>query len=341
MLEVPTGSGKTQAVIGAWLYQRQRGAAPRRLVYALPMRTLVDQTAAAAHSMLHRLELTDRVAVHLLMGGERPEVDWRLRPEADQILIGTIDMLLSRALNRGYAEGRFSWPIAFGLLNADCRWVFDEVQLMGPARATSAQLDGLRGALGTALPCETMWVSATVDRIALQTVDRPHLGDHMRLSEQDRWGGLKTRLNAAKIAERIDLTHKATGEVPKLLAQICAERHVAGTRTIAVLNTVKDAQETFRALGRALGEDGPRLVLLHSRFRTPDRSHHTRAALEDPPPAGSVVVATQVIEAGVDLSSTTLVTALAPFSSIVQRLGRCNREGADERASALWIDRGS
>ena len=43
------------------------------------------------------------------MGGEDlPDEDWRLRPDGDQILIGTIDMLLSRALSRGYGESRFA-----------------------------------------------------------------------------------------------------------------------------------------------------------------------------------------------------------------------------------------
>lgn len=81
-------------------------------------------------------------------------------------------MLLSRALNRGYAESRFAWPVAFGLLNNDCRWVFDEVQLMGPARVTSAQLHGLRGRLGVVGSCQTVWMSATVDHASLRTIDR-------------------------------------------------------------------------------------------------------------------------------------------------------------------------
>ena len=41
-------------------------------------------------------------------------------------------MLLSRALNRGYAASRARWPVQFGLVNNDCCWVLDEVQLMGP-----------------------------------------------------------------------------------------------------------------------------------------------------------------------------------------------------------------
>ncbi len=52
-------------------------------------------------------------------------------PEKTQIIIGTQDMLISRALNRGYAMSRFKWPMAFGLLQNGCQWIFDEVQLMG------------------------------------------------------------------------------------------------------------------------------------------------------------------------------------------------------------------
>ncbi|MDQ6804184.1 MAG: DEAD/DEAH box helicase, partial [Actinomycetota bacterium] len=139
VLEVPTGTGKTQALIVSWLYARRvRTAGPRRLVYALPMRSLVEQTAHVARCIRERLGLDDaELAIVTLMGGVDPRElrDWREQPERDQILVGTVDMLLSRALNRGNAESRFAWPVAFGLLNNNCRWVFDEVQLMGPARA--------------------------------------------------------------------------------------------------------------------------------------------------------------------------------------------------------------
>ena len=72
------------------------------------------------------------------MGGDAND-DWLLKPDSDCITIGTQDMLLSRALNRGYAMSRFRWPVAFGLLNSDVLWVFDEVQLMGVGLATSCK----------------------------------------------------------------------------------------------------------------------------------------------------------------------------------------------------------
>jgi CRISPR-associated endonuclease/helicase Cas3 len=71
------------------------------------------------------------------MGGEDGG-DWDLYPECEAVLLGTQDMLLSRALNRGYASGRSRWPIEFGLLTNDCLWVMDEVQLFGSGLATTA-----------------------------------------------------------------------------------------------------------------------------------------------------------------------------------------------------------
>ena len=343
VLELPTGSGKTQAVVGSWLFNRQLGRGPRRLVYALPMRTLVEQTAEAANEMRERLGIGgNELTIHIVMGGAEPRTeDWRLQPEHDQILIGTVDMLLSRALNRGYAESRFSWPVSFGLLSADCRWIFDEVQLMGPARATSAQLDGLRASLGTALPCETVWVSATVDRAALQTIDRPEIGHVLTLPDEDRRGVLNRRLEANKTLVRVDASDATPSTLPEKIAEQALTRHVAGTRTLVVVNRVELAQLAFEAVSKDVEKaDGPEVVLLHSRFRRPDRDRGMSALVSQPGPQGIVAIATQVVEAGVDISSRTLITETAPFSSIVQRLGRCNRAGEEDAATVIWLDRG-
>jgi CRISPR-associated endonuclease/helicase Cas3 len=336
VIEVPTGSGKTLAVLLSWQCDPDR---PRRLVYALPMRSLVEQTADVARAALSRLE--DPTPVYVLMGGVEP-ADWRLAVDRPAVIVGTIDMLLSRALNRGYAESRFAWPVSFGLLNNDCRWVCDEVQLMGPARTTTAQLAGLRAKLEVALKCETVWMSATVDHDALRTVDRPELGDVVRLSPSDRTGPLSRRLEAVKRVERLDLTTTQPARLAGSIAAAVQARHRDGTRSIVVLNRVDLAQVVYAALLKLLEKHAspPEAVLLHSRFRPPDRAERMREALADPGPRGTIVVATQVIEAGVDLSSALLATETAPFSAVVQRAGRCNRAGDDDDATILWLDRG-
>ncbi len=332
VLEVPTGAGKTLAVVMAWLHDPD---APRRLVYVLPMRTLVEQTTTTVRQVIERLG--EDVDIHVLMGGE-PPTDWRLRPQRRAVLVGTVDMLVSRALNRGYAESRFQWPVAFGLLHTDCRWIFDEVQLMGPARATAAQLDGLRRRFGTLARCQSMWVSATVDREALTTVDRPELGSTLTLSQADREGPLAPRLTAVKRLRREDLTATGNPGLAKAITEALVREHQPATRSIVVLNRVQLAIDVATRLRKM--KTTADIVLLHSRFRTEDRAERLREALRPPGPDGSIVVATQVLEAGVDLSSALLATETAPFSAVVQRVGRCNRAGEHAEARLLWLDRG-
>ena len=49
------------------------------------------------------------------------------------------------------------------------------------------------------------------------------------------------------------------------------------------------------------------------------------------------MVATQVVEAGIDLNAAVLVTEAAPWPSLVQRAGRCNRTGRVEDAELWWL----
>ncbi|MDB5967569.1 MAG: CRISPR-associated endonuclease/helicase Cas3 [Hydrocarboniphaga sp.] len=89
----------------------------------------------------------------------------------------------------------------------------------------------------------------------------------------------------------------------------------------------------FDALFRKQEEgelQGVDVVLLHSRFRPADRNSQTarlKPKYLEKYPNGQIVVSTQVIEAGVDLSSGILWSEVAPLSSLVQRLGRLNRTG--------------
>lgn len=353
LIDVPTGLGKTAAVVLAWLWNRvhrRYSEWPRRLVYCLPMRTLVEQTRDEAVKWVesHGLLWTKgeprkgKVGVHILMGGEEAD-DWDLHPEENAILIGTQDMLLSRALNRGYGMSRYRWPMHFGLLNNDCLWVMDETQLMGVGVETSAQLEGFRhfSQWLRELPCPTWWMSATLEDSRLATVDHPtptHGWPKLTLDQPDREAA-KHRLESVKrlskaglkLSKQIKPEHHA-----KELATYVLDQHVAGELTLVIVNRVSRAQELYSALQKAGRKEG--LALVHSRFRSPDRRKHQDLLIEG---AGDrIVVATQAVEAGVDVSARVLVTELAPWSSLVQRFGRCNRGGEynGEGADIHWID---
>lgn len=339
LLIAPTGAGKTEAaVLAAWLWRRLhypddnvRSSVPRRLVYCLPMRTLVEQTRDRVQSWLRNLSLSERIGVTVLMGGEEPD-EWYLRPEQERIIIGTQDMLLSRALNRGYASSPFHWPVEFGLLNNDCLWVLDEVQLMANGLPTSTQLQAFRQVEGAYGTCHTLWMSATLCREWLHTVDfpAPSADEALTLAQDDLdFPGLATRRNAPKTLHRLD-----SAEVARQVLKL----HAPGTMTLVVVNTVGRAQTLYDKLERQ--KPDAELVLVHSRFRPPDRREKTERVIARPEEAspGRIVVATQAIEAGVDISAHVLVTELAPWTSLVQRFGRCNRYGEYSDGAVYWLD---
>lgn len=346
LINVPTGAGKTAAILGAWLWRRLKHpqSVGRRLVYCLPMRTLVEQTRDVSRNAIAKLELagvieTGRFKVRVLMGGD-VDNDWESEPEGEYIIIGTQDMLLSRALNRGYAMSRYKWPVHFGLLNNDCLWVFDEVQLMANGLATSTQLAAFRKRFGSVNQAHSLWMSATLKSDWLKSVDFSAAVDALgvlTLSDADRASTvLSLRLKAKKTLQRTE--HR----LPNDIAEFVIEKHQVGTQTLVVVNTVKRAREIYREIKKAYGAgELPQIELIHSRFRPAERERWHKLFNEkvEAGGAGRIIVATQVVEAGVDISSRLLVTDLAPFSSLVQRFGRCNRNGEYDQAEIFWVDR--
>lgn len=362
LLNIPTGMGKTAAVTMAWLYKRgwrngERNGeidenTPRRLVWCLPMRVLVEQTEKNIRCWLANLNILGdagegKVSVHLLMGGEPDLKTWAEHPEEDTVLIGTQDMLLSRALMRGYGMSRYQWPIHFALLHNDCLWAFDEVQLMGAGLTTSAQLEAFRRKFPLAKSSRSIWLSATLKRDWLGTVDlADQLPDFKELSltDADRTQAAE-RLAARKTLRRttVSLTPEASTKngmktyVDELSQAILEEHERRDSQTLVILNRVDRAQQLFQQIQLKRPEHDD--LLIHARFRPAERrrqSEKLSASSTD-----RIVVATQAIEAGVDVSSQTLFTELAPWSSLVQRFGRCNRYGehkADNPANVFWID---
>lgn len=349
ILDLPTGAGKTEAaVLSLYLWKRYapgatRGCAvPRRLVYCLPMRVLVEQTVDRIASWIKRLDLEDRFDVVTLMGGNVDD-DWRLGPEKEVIIVGTQDMLLSRALNRGYAMNMFLWPTEFGLLNNDSLWIIDEVQLMGNGLATSAQLQAFREAMGTYEPVKTVWMSATVNPEWLDTVDskRTKSGDRAVADAVKSDDALGKKSRADKHLDTLAGLEWKEKSYDSESASRILEKHDEGTVTLIIVNTVARAQSLFREIQKLRGKND-RLMLIHSRYRAADRAAlNERISKISGSEDGTdiVIVSTQVVEAGVDISARTLITELAPWSSMVQRLGRCNRRGRDgDHAKAFVID---
>ncbi len=91
-----------------------------------------------------------------------------------------------------------------------------------------------------------------------------------------------------------------------------------GRRVLWVVNTVPRCQRLARELT---------VMCYHSRFRLEDRKrHHNKVVAAFQPEKDAILaVTTQVCEMSLDLDADVLITETAPITSLIQRMGRCNR----------------
>lgn len=167
LVDLPTGTGKTE-LVGIWLlalawYGRDRAnhkPVPRRLIWVVNRRVLVQQVFRIAHDLCVRLmsdsspELnTVRDDLRRLSGGAleffrvvelRGQIvqdrDWAIRPAVPQLIIGTVDQIGSRLLFQGYGLGKWGRPQHAGLLGVDSWLAVDEAHLVPAFVLTARQL---------------------------------------------------------------------------------------------------------------------------------------------------------------------------------------------------------
>lgn len=119
-----------------------------------------------------------------------------------------------------------------------------------------------------------------------------------------------------------DATHCA------LVASRLVAAAIAGGRVVWIRNTVREAQEAFRAVATQAG-DAIEHILFHSRFRGCDRAKIETTVLDrfgkNAPPGGRILIATQVVEQSLDLDFDEMHSDLAPVDLLLQRVGRLHR----------------
>lgn len=319
VVSAPTGAGKESGAILPWLYAHVMGQpSTTRLAYAVPQRSLVDQVYENTKKAVENADLANAVPVYCLKGGL---IEQGFEQDLTQpaILIGTQDQLLSRALNRGFSVSWSQRPLHCAALTNDCYWILDEIQLTGVAYNTLVQLYQHWQELGTFGRVPLCLMSATFDESPLQELAT----ERFELDEAD----LACESLAKKVTRPKPVFQKTVKNL-KNVATLVKQQHRPGNLSLAVVNTVARAKE----LGRELAELDP--LVIHSRFLGIDRI----ALQEKLKTYQGVIVATQVVEAGVDLDSDLLITELCPWSSFVQRCGRCGRKRTDNEVAIYWLD---
>jgi CRISPR-associated endonuclease/helicase Cas3 len=325
ILRAPTGAGKTWASVAPFLYSLETGTPiADSLIYTLPLRSL----ASSLHASV--LKAMETVMPRVCSVGKDREYDTNIRYcslqtgaqkddpffESD-LVFTTIDQVLSN-----YLSIPVSLPDRLGNINPGAligsMLVFDEVHLLDPAVALGTvveMLDRLKGLAQFVLMTATLSTDATEWLARKLGLEEVIIAD----SEIQTLPSQRTKRRSWQYVS-----------MPITASAVTA--HHAEGRTIVLVNSVGHAQALFLELEEAYSLEGsaqPELLLLHARF-FPDH----RRAIEDqlaeyfgPKATKSnvILVTTQVIEAGIDISADCLHTELAPMNALIQRAGRVAR----------------
>ena len=148
-----------------------------------------------------------------------------------------------------------------------------------------------------------------------------------------------------KIRHRVSLRN-STINIDDIKDFIEDKYHQESMKLLVVVNTVTKAQSIYRELKSLLDENDIEIEmnLLHSKFTVQHRSEKEDAILKDGESKCKkrvIWISTQVVEASLDIDFDYLFTELSDLSSLLQRLGRCNRKGlksVDEFNSYVYLD---
>ena len=321
VVSAPTGAGKESGAVIPWLYGHACGLdIPGRLIYCLPTRSLVDQVHSNIEKLVEASSLD--ISVYCLKGG-LIEHGYEDNLVGKAIIVGTQDQLLTRALNRGYSVPWAQRPKHAAALNNDCRWILDETQLMGVGYPTAIQLHQLRQQLSTYGKTELAVMSATMNR-------KPLIKYNCEIEEFGLSDGdYNHPFLGTKLRKRKPLYAVAV-KTAQEIANLATTNHQPDSLTLIVLNKVGKAREVGNCLK---GKKIPALVL-HSRFLGQKRTELQKILYE----FKGIVVATQVVEAGIDIDSRVLITEPCPWSSFKQRVGRCGRTNMEQDSQVFWLN---
>ena len=351
---LPTGLGKTSVVV-IWLIAlaNRPELTPRRLVYVVNRRTVVDQTTIEVETIRQRLgnlpalkELRQRlvdlcalsveenqdgpISISTLRGQFADNRRWSADPARPSVIVGTVDMIGSRLLFGGYGVGFKSRPSHAGLLGQDALLVHDEAHLEPAFQKLLMAMKSEQERCGDRRRLRVMELSATT---------RDNSGDEkpFTLTLDDHKN--RTVLARIKAKKRITLhaldDEKQTSESVAALAL----EHLDSEASILVfVRKVEDVEKVVVLLrkktpnveqltGTLRGFERDQLATSNPVFaRFLPESNRSKGVV---PTKGTVyLVCTSAGEVGVNISADHMVSDLSTFESMAQRFGRVNRFGA-------------
>lgn len=348
--DLPTGLGKT-SVIALWVLALvENPKLPRRLVYVVNRRTVVDQSTAEAERLRSQLvtpearHLRDALdalgavtakhplAISTLRGEFADNGAWRRDPSRPAIIVGTVDMIGSRLLFSGYGCGFRSRPLHAGFLGQDALLVHDEAHLEPAFQSLLTAIADEQRRSSEPRPLKVLALSAT-----------GRSEPDFTLGDEDFHNAVVQRRLHARKGLQLHLVDDRK-ELPERIATKAAE---LDGKVVVFLSSVDHAEKCAQVLRKTRKHS---VATLTGTMRGAERDGLVnnpvfarflpRPSAGVKPQEGTVfLVATSAGEVGIDLSADHLVTDLPPFDALAQRLGRVNRYGLGDAEVHVYCEK--
>jgi CRISPR-associated endonuclease/helicase Cas3 len=343
---LPTGLGKT-SIIGVWLIALANGApVPRRLVYVVNRRTVVDQTTDEVEKYRDRMhncrELVDRlldicchtpaipyrhepVALSTLRGQFADNREWSADPSRPAVICGTVDMIGSRLLFSGYGVGMKGRPLHAGFLGQDALLVHDEAHLEPAFQCLikAIEKEQCENERTEALPWPKL-------RIMELTATSRGGTDAFGLTKEDKENRIvNERINARKALRLHAL--KDEKKLAEQVAELAVGFKDSGRAVLVFVRTVDDVMKVRDKLPKGTVETLTGTMRGKERDELVENATFARFLPNASPGDKTVyLVCTSAGEVGVNISADHMVCDLSTFESMAQRFGRVNRFGSGQ-----------
>lgn len=328
ILQAPTGSGKTWAVVVPFLYSWTEGRRiADRFLYALPLRSLATSLFQSTRHGVSQAESTNYLSNRVRIQTGETKCDPLFE---GAVTFTTIDQLLSSYLLHPVGLPKRSGNINAGALLGSLI-CFDEFHLLEPQKSMATAIEMLDTLTKTNPLSRFVLMTATLSIKTMEWLAKKLDAEQITLCAEEV-AKLPSQQNKQRFYRWID---------EPLSANAVAKVH-SGNRSIVIVNTVNESQKLYEELKsepiRSLIGPTTEIRLLHSRFFPADRQA-IEQDLSDwfgtrPTKTDIILVSTQVIEAGLDFSCDNLHTEVAPMNAVVQRAGRCARRRGE--TGTVW-----
>jgi CRISPR-associated endonuclease/helicase Cas3 len=340
-IELPTGGGKTLTALAFALklrskILREHGFVPK-IVYCLPFLSIIDQTAEVTRDLLS-LDYKDVTSNLMLMHHHLSDVNYKTEEGTlddplksllliegwhSEIIITTfVQFFHSLITNKNSSSRKFH-----NMINSII--ILDEVQTI-PHKYWNVLSEALKE-----LTKYNSW-------IILMTATMPLI-----FKKEEIQSLVSQRDYYYKELDRVEYNFHLEEMMLDDFNKLVVNDILSTNKDIMiVLNTISSSKKTYQyireALTKFLGEpkiskegiaEYKDLMLVYLSSNIIPKHRRERISRIKESQKRKIIVSTQVVEAGIDISVDKIYRDFAPLDSIIQTAGRCNRHNEKERGT--------